>query len=92
MSTLVALAIGPDDQLYGTQLSDDFNEENPGPGSVKRITADGNIETVAEGLFFPHGLAFDAAGNLFVATNSIISGPDAALGMVIRLDGIATPA
>ena len=28
-------------------------------------------------------------GNLFVATNSIISGPDAPLGMVLRVDGVA---
>jgi hypothetical protein len=45
---------------------------------------------VVEGLFFPHGIAFDPSGNLFVTVNSIISGPDAPLGQVLRFDGIAT--
>ncbi len=66
--------------------------EQPAPGAVLRINADGSVEPVVEGLFFPHGIAFDAVGNLFVTVNSIISGPDAPLGQVLRFDGIATPA
>ena len=92
LTTAVAMAMGPDGLLYATMLSDDFEGGEPAPGSVNRITADGSIEKVAEGLFFPHGLAFDDEGNLYVATNSVISSPDAPLGMVIRLDGIAAPA
>ncbi len=92
LTTAVALAMGPDGLLYATQLSDDFESEQPGPGNVYRITADGEIEAVVEGLFFPHGIAFDDDGNLYVTTNSIISGPDAPLGQVLRFDGIAPPA
>ncbi len=92
LTTAVALAIGPDGLLYATQLSDDFESEQPGPGNVFRIGADGTLETVVEGLFFPHGLAFDDDGNLYVTTNAIISAPDAPLGQVLRFDGIATPA
>ncbi len=92
LTTAVALAMGPDGLLYATQLSNDFESEQPGPGSVFRITADGLLQTVVEGLFFPHGLAFDDDGNLYVTTNAIISAPDAPLGQVLRFDGIATPA
>lgn len=88
----VAMTIGPDGLIYVTQLSDDFTGEMPGPGSVRRILADGSNEVVVEGLFFPHGLTFDVDGNLFITVNSIISGPEAPLGQVVRVDGVATPA
>lgn len=92
LTTAVAMAMGPDGLLYATMLSDDFAGEEPAPGSVNRIRADGTVEKVVEGLFFPHGLGFDDEGNLYVTTNSVISSPDAPLGMVVRLDGIAAPA
>ncbi len=92
LSNIVSAALGPDGLLYVSQLSADLSGEQPAPGAVLRINADGSIEPVVEGLFFSHGIAFDASGNLFVTTNSIISGPDAPLGQVLRIDGIATPA
>ncbi|MGN6484414.1 MAG: ScyD/ScyE family protein [Thermomicrobiales bacterium] len=88
----VAIALGPDGLLYASQLTADFSGEMPAPGNVFRITADGAVEPVVEGLFFPHGIAFDAAGSLYVTANSIISGPDAPAGMVLKFEGIATPA
>ncbi|MGC4107998.1 MAG: ScyD/ScyE family protein [Thermomicrobiales bacterium] len=88
----VAIALGPDGLLYASQLTADFSGEMPAPGAVYRITADGMVEPVVEGLFFPHGIAFDAAGNLYVTTNSIISAPDAPAGMVLKFEGVATPA
>ena len=91
LTSVVAVAIGPDGLLYATQLSDNFMSEEPVPGSVHRINADGTHEPVVEGLFFPHGIAFDAEGNLYVTVNSIISGPDAPLGQVAKFAGIATP-
>ena len=66
--------------MYVSQLTADFSGEMPAPGNVFRINADGTPEAVVEGLFFPHGIAFDADGNLFVTVNSIISAPDAADG------------
>src|SRR6266487_333114 len=40
-----------------------------GVGSIYKYTPHGLQSTVATGLFRPRGLAFDSAGNLFVATN-----------------------
>jgi sugar lactone lactonase YvrE len=88
----VSAALGPDGLLYVSQLTADFAGEMPAPGNVFRINADGTIEPVVEGLFFPHGIAFDDAGNLYVTTNSIISSPEAPLGMLVRFDGVAAPA
>ncbi len=90
LSTIVAAAMGPDGSLYVVQLTADMTSEMPAPGNVFRLGADGAPEPVVEGLFFPHGIAIDGDGNLFVTTNSIISGPDAPAGMVLRFDGIAS--
>lgn len=92
LATVVSITIGPDGLLYASQLSDDLTQAEPALGSIKRIAADGTVETVVEELFFPHGIAFDATGALYITVNSIISGPDAPLGQVIKIDGIATPA
>jgi len=89
LSTIVSIALGPDGLLYASQLTADFSGEMPAPGNIFRIAADGTLEPVVEGLFFPHGIAFDAEGNLYIAVNSIISAPDAPAGQVIRIDGIA---
>jgi sugar lactone lactonase YvrE len=91
LSMIVNAALGLDGLLYVSQLTTDFSAEMPAPGNVIRINADGSTENVVEGLFFPHGIAFDTEGNLYVSTNSIISGPDAPLGQVLRIDGIAPP-
>lgn len=90
LSTIVSTALGPDGLMYASQLTADFSGEMPAPGAVYRINADGTLEPVVEGLFFPHGIEFDDTGNLFVTVNSIISAPDAPAGQVLRIDSIAT--
>jgi outer membrane protein assembly factor BamB len=93
LSMIVDATYGPDGALYVSQLTADFSGEMPAPGAVYRVDADGTVTPVVEGLFFPHGIAFhNESGNLFVTTNSIISAPDAPAGMLLRFDGIATPA
>ena len=89
----VGITVGPDGLVYASQLFT-FTDASPEPGlgSVVRITADGEIEPVLEGVFMPHGIAFDADGNMYVAINSLVSGPDMAGGQVIRVDGVATSA
>jgi sugar lactone lactonase YvrE len=86
LSTIVNLAVGPDGQLYASSLSSDIS--TGAPGSVLRILADGTTETVVEGLAFPHGIEFDADGNLYVVVYALIPGA----GTVARIDGVATPA
>lgn len=91
LSFAVGLTVGPDGHLYASQLFGPPAEgsEEPGMGSVVRVYGDGTIEPVIEGLMMPQGVAFDAAGNMYVAINSIISAPGAPLGQVVRFEGIA---
>jgi hypothetical protein len=95
LNFLVALAIGPDSNLYATQLASPPAEgsEMPGLGRVVRVYGDGTIEPVVENLPAPHGVTFDVAGNMYVAVYSaFFSSLDAPLGQVARFDGIAAPA
>jgi hypothetical protein len=57
------LAIGPDDHLYVTgPTTSSFD-------CVHRITPNGDVEPFYRGLGRPQGLAFDIAGNLYVAAS-----------------------
>ena len=84
----VALAVGPDGNLYASQLFGEMTDQGPGPGRVVRITADGMVESVVENIMMPHGLTFDVEGNLYVAINTLMSGPGMPAGQIIRMDGI----
>ena len=86
-SFVTGLASGPDGNLYLSQLMD--NPEGAPVGTIFRILPDQTVEPVVEGLVMPLGIVFDGDGNLYVTVNSIISGPDAPLGQVLRFDGIA---
>lgn len=90
-SMIVSIAFGPDGRLYFSQLFDAFGDDSQ-IGSVRRVLEDRTSEPVIEGLTLPHGIAFDAGGNLFVATNALLSTPGAAVGQVLHFDGIAPPA
>ena len=57
------LAFGPDDYLYVTgPTTSSFD-------AVHRISAAGRVEVFYRGLGRPQGMAFDAAGNLYVAAS-----------------------
>ncbi len=88
----VAMAIGPDGNLYVSQLAmpPADGSEMPGLGRVVRVYGDGTIEPVIENLPAPHGMTFDVAGNMYVPVYSaFFSTADAPLGQVARFDGIA---
>ncbi|HEX7316046.1 MAG TPA: hypothetical protein VF297_19215 [Pyrinomonadaceae bacterium] len=57
------LAFGPDEQLYVTGPTVSSSE------SVQRIDRDGRASVFFKGLGRPNGLAFDQAGNLYVAAS-----------------------
>lgn len=88
----VSLTVGPDGKLYASQLFGEMTQQGPGPGRVVSIDTDGTVSSVVEGVMMPHGVAFDADGNLYVAINTLMSGPGMAAGQVIRLDGVAAGA
>lgn len=95
LTMVVAIAFGPDGNLYATEISTDFapalEGKAPGPGAVVRIGADGSKQVVVDGLMVPNGLAFDAAGDLFVLNNTVTMGPPGTPppGQVLRFAGIA---
>ena len=91
LSFNVALTAGPDGWVYASELfSMVEGSEEPGPGRVVRMNpADGTVEVVVEGIMMPHGTAFDAEGNLYIAINTLMSGPGMPAGQVIRIDGVA---
>lgn len=85
LSMTTDLRAGPDGNLYATQLGQ-FGERGPvpGTGSVVRIRPGGAKETVLAGLDTPTSIAFDAAGNAFVAVNGAAA---PGTGQVLRFDG-----
>ncbi len=89
LTMVVDVAVGPDGNLYASQISLNFLSQPPALGNVVRIAADGSHEVVVDGVPFPNGIAFDADGNLYVVANTVSFGPPA--GMILRCDGIATP-
>lgn len=88
----VSVVAGPDGNLYVSQLFGEMTAQGPGPGRVVRVAPDGTVTPVVEGVMMPQGVAFDAEGNLYVAINSLMSGPGMAAGQVIRIDGVAAGA
>lgn len=89
LTMVVDVAVGPDGNLYASQISLNFLSQPPALGNVVRIAADGSHEVVVDGVPFPNGIAFDADGNLYLVANTVSFGPPA--GMILRCDGIATP-
>ena len=81
LSNVVDVATAPDGTLYASQISTDFEGEEPAPGNVLRINADGSTEVVLDNLFFPNGIAFDQSGALYVVIGTVT--PE---GQVLRCD------
>jgi hypothetical protein len=95
LTTVVAVAVGPDGTLYALELSTGNLQEppflQPGSGRVVRQTGPDTLEEVAGGLMFPITMAFGPDGGIHVATPAI--GADNGEGLIIRLTGLdGTPA
>jgi hypothetical protein len=91
LTMVTDVRVGPDGHLYAVQISMNFLAEVPAPGNVVRVLANGTLETVVDNVMLPNGIAFDAAGNLYLtAGTESMGGPP--IGMLLRCDGVAAPA
>jgi len=79
------VTFGPDNLLYIVE----FGVEAPDSGRILRVLADGTKQSVAEGLNALNGVAFDKAGNLYVAVNGSTAPKDGPQGQILRINGVA---
>jgi sugar lactone lactonase YvrE len=82
------MAIGPDGKLYIADSFADRYEFGTTPGTqIFRVSMDGSIEEFANDLWGPIGIAFDAAGDLFVSQTV---GSDFKANTIVRItpDGV----
>ena len=57
------------------------------------MTPGGQVSVAVDGLLFPNGIAFNKAGDLFVATGTAGGPPNVPpIGQVVRIDGVAPAA
>ena len=88
LTTVTDVAFGPDGHLYAIIMSSDFI--NQGPGQIVRVMADGAHMVVVDGLVFPNGMAFDAAGNLIITHKVSFQIPGG--GELVRISGVTEEA
>ena len=86
LTMLTDVTTGPDGNLYATQFGM-FTQEGPvfNSGSVVRILADGTSEVVVDGLPFVTAIAFNDAGDAYVAINGV---PIPGAGMVVLYENM----
>ncbi len=87
LTAVTGVAMGPDRNLYVSEIFRlDLTAQPPAmrPGRVLRVLANGTKQVVAENLNTPNGLAFDRAGNLYIATGSTTPA-----GQVLRCTAVA---
>ena len=94
LTAVVDVEVGPDGLLYVTEFAAGFDAEGQtgwaaDSGRVVRIREDGSSEVVAEGLNKPNGIAFDDAGNLYVAVDSDAPPQAGPQGQLLRFDAVA---
>jgi hypothetical protein len=96
LTTVTAVAVGPDGTLYATELTTGPDSGTnppfviPGTGKVVKQTGPSGSAEVATGLSAPTSLAFGADGGLYVGGPAI--GAYDGEGMILRLDPSATSA
>jgi hypothetical protein len=100
LTTVVDVERGPDGMLYVSQLASAIGPPTAPngppdikPGNVVRVMPNGQTQVAVPNLPFANGIAFDAAGNLYVATNSVNFGPPGPPnGQVMKCTGVAAAA
>jgi hypothetical protein len=83
-TTMVGLTLGPDGLVYVLELSDAAGYPTPGAGDVVRISATGQIETVATGLTLPTAMTFGPDGKLYVSNFGAYN--EAGSGQIVQVD------
>lgn len=86
LTSVTDMALAPDGTLVVTEIAS-AGLLGGGPGSVKRIRADGSVDTLISGLDSPTSIAFGADGSLYVS-NQGLSPRD---GQVLRYDYAPVP-
>ncbi len=66
-TTMVGVSLGPDGLIYVLELSNGVGNPTPGLGDVVRISAAGEIESVATGLTLQTAMTFGPDGKLYVS-------------------------
>jgi sugar lactone lactonase YvrE len=93
LTSVTAIAIGPDGALYATQMSTGNTDTapfyRPNAGNVVRQTGPDSFEEIATGLDYPVHLDFGPDGALYVATPGI--GANGGEGSIVRIDLAAAP-
>ena len=94
LTMVVDTEVGPDGNIYASEFAKfSLTSTPPGyvpnSGAVVRVLPGGGSEVVASGLTTPNGIAFDSAGNLYVAVNGDF--PTGGDGQILRFDGVASP-
>jgi hypothetical protein len=85
-TTVVAVDIGPDGQLYALELSDMAGNPALGNGKVVRVQRSGELEDVITGLNVPTGMTWGPDGALYVSDFSAIPAPHFGAGRILRFN------
>jgi plastocyanin/sugar lactone lactonase YvrE len=85
LTMVTGVAVGPDDTIYASQLSENFLMQPPAAGSVVRIGPDGTPETVVAGLVMPYGIAV-VDGAVYVAIHASAMPGTPPQGEVLRCE------
>lgn len=83
LTTVVAMAWGPDEMLYVLELSAASGLPAPGNGKVVRVKGRGIAEDVITGLSVPTGMTFGPDGALYVSN---WGAADAPVGQILRFN------
>jgi hypothetical protein len=86
LTTVMAVAFGPDGLLYALELSDNAGFPALGNGKVVRLKRSGEFEDVISGLNVPGGMTWGPDGRLYISDFSAVPAPGYGAGRILRFD------